>query len=566
MSGDGGGYRHRPPSPSADPAKGAQGDDPKFAGRSSVEEDREWARRRIANHLAGNAIARSEKQAQPVQRKPKDAGDWRERIAKGRGQTQSGGAPLAGDVRGRMEPQLGADLSGVKVHTDGAAAQAADGFGARAFTVGSDVHFNAGEYAPGTRQGDELIAHELAHVVQGQRSGVQRKAAAPGGAGEHQAEGAEDEGAEHQAEGEEKVSQPGDPAEQEADGVAAKAADELHGKGDEGAEGDDEKKQGGDDEKKQGGEKPSQEAPAIAAKLMPGAVQLAKKGATAQPAKPATTTPGAPAKAKAKAEAVPFDMSGKPHTLEAAPAADGAKLTVNKAPIAGKVRQALETAEVKAAQGDKKGKATGPTEIVALREVLTQIEALGTQKNITPEQLKTQTHAIADKLTQIAILTGWKSLDDAGQTLAHAKKPMAPVELTAWNCEPVYDFAEYKRQIKDQEDGVNSMVAARWATERPRYVKEGRSDDAKRAQKNFRLRTGIKGDKSKAAPHAPDGIAAGHPDPTGKPADSAINSSIGAQWGDAGRAPKVDKAVEALPEPEKATTQMNVKMSVEKAA
>ena len=39
-----------------------------------------------------------------------------------------------------------------------------------------DVHFAAGQYAPGTKEGDRLLAHELTHVVQGQKSGVQRKA------------------------------------------------------------------------------------------------------------------------------------------------------------------------------------------------------------------------------------------------------------------------------------------------------------------------------------------------------------------------------------------------------
>src|SRR4051794_21791690 len=62
----------------------------------------------------------------------------------------SGGAALGGDVRGRMEGGIGGDLSGVKVHTGSDSAKAAEQLGARAFTVGRDVHFNRGEYAPGT--------------------------------------------------------------------------------------------------------------------------------------------------------------------------------------------------------------------------------------------------------------------------------------------------------------------------------------------------------------------------------------------------------------------------------
>lgn len=234
--------------------------------------------------------------------------------------------------------------------------------------------------------------------MQGQRSGIARKS------DEHQANAGE-QGSSVE------LSQPGEPAEQEADASGDRIAENLHDKGGEGGEQHD----GGGET-----EKPREEAPAIAAKLKPGALQLARKNAAI--AAPQTAKPAAPTTGKAEKQAVPFDMSGKPHTLEATPAPDGVKLTVNKTPIMGKVRQALETAEVKAAQGDKKGKATGPTEIVALREVLTQLEALGTQKNIATEQLKTQAHTIADKLTYIALMTGWKSLDDAGQTLTHAKK------------------------------------------------------------------------------------------------------------------------------------------------
>jgi hypothetical protein len=132
---------------------------------------------------------------------------------------QHGGAALPAPARATMEQQLDADLSGVKIHTSGESARAADGLNARAFTVGQDVHFGSGQFSPGTKEGDKLLAHELTHVVQGQRSGVQRKAedAAPGAA-EH---GGNEEGGE--------VSQPGEPAEQEADAVAEKVATDLHG-------------------------------------------------------------------------------------------------------------------------------------------------------------------------------------------------------------------------------------------------------------------------------------------------------------------------------------------------
>jgi hypothetical protein len=76
------------------------------------------------------------------------------------------GRPLDGGVRTHLEPALGGDLSGVRVHTDGAAAGLSDELDARAFTVGGHVAFGRDEYRPGTPAGDALLAHELAHVAQ----------------------------------------------------------------------------------------------------------------------------------------------------------------------------------------------------------------------------------------------------------------------------------------------------------------------------------------------------------------------------------------------------------------
>lgn len=77
-----------------------------------------------------------------------------------------GGQPLDGGARSRMGAAFGYDFSGVRVHTGGEAPRLSEQLNARAFTVGSDIAFGAGEYQPGTMIGDALIAHELAHVVQ----------------------------------------------------------------------------------------------------------------------------------------------------------------------------------------------------------------------------------------------------------------------------------------------------------------------------------------------------------------------------------------------------------------
>jgi hypothetical protein len=77
-----------------------------------------------------------------------------------------GGTPLPAEVRSYFEPRLRHDFSRVRVHADVEAASAARAIDARAYTQGVHIAFASGEYAPGTPQGRELLAHELVHVVQ----------------------------------------------------------------------------------------------------------------------------------------------------------------------------------------------------------------------------------------------------------------------------------------------------------------------------------------------------------------------------------------------------------------
>ncbi|WLE98056.1 MAG: DUF4157 domain-containing protein [Candidatus Electrothrix communis] len=78
----------------------------------------------------------------------------------------SSGQPLDAGTRSFMEPRFGQDFSGVRVHTDGQAAESARAVNARAYTVGRDVVFGEGEYVSGSSEGRRLMAHELAHVGQ----------------------------------------------------------------------------------------------------------------------------------------------------------------------------------------------------------------------------------------------------------------------------------------------------------------------------------------------------------------------------------------------------------------
>lgn len=79
---------------------------------------------------------------------------------------RSPGRPLDPAVRADMESRFGHDFSEVRVHTDTRAADSAEAVQALAYTVGSQVAFAPGRYAPGSSQGRRLLAHELTHVVQ----------------------------------------------------------------------------------------------------------------------------------------------------------------------------------------------------------------------------------------------------------------------------------------------------------------------------------------------------------------------------------------------------------------
>jgi hypothetical protein len=82
---------------------------------------------------------------------------------------RSPGQPLDAGTRGFMEPRFGHDFSTVRVHADSQASASAQAVQARAYTVGPNIVFASGQYAPQTQAGQRLLAHELTHVVQQER-------------------------------------------------------------------------------------------------------------------------------------------------------------------------------------------------------------------------------------------------------------------------------------------------------------------------------------------------------------------------------------------------------------
>jgi hypothetical protein len=111
-----------------------------------------------------------------------------------------GGEPISPATRAPMEQALGADLRGVRVHTDTAAARAAHDINADAFTAGQDIFFGAGRYRPETGEGRKLLAHETTHTIQ-------------------------QLGRDEAAQSDRPISHPDDPAEREATHVARQVAD-----------------------------------------------------------------------------------------------------------------------------------------------------------------------------------------------------------------------------------------------------------------------------------------------------------------------------------------------------
>ncbi|MCA9971197.1 MAG: DUF4157 domain-containing protein, partial [Anaerolineales bacterium] len=90
------------------------------------------------------------------------APDTEEAIQRSRGS----GQPLVAPLRHTMEGAFGADFSSVRIHTNDESDTLNRALGARAFTTGADIYFRQGTYTPGSMDGQELLAHELTHVVQ----------------------------------------------------------------------------------------------------------------------------------------------------------------------------------------------------------------------------------------------------------------------------------------------------------------------------------------------------------------------------------------------------------------
>lgn len=146
-----------------------------------------------------------------------------------------------------------------------------------------------------------------------------------------------------------------------------------------------------------------------------------------------------------------------------------------------------------------------------------------------------------------------------------------------------HDSEEFTRQLKQQEEGMNSLTVEEYMKNRARYISEGRSKEGDALQKAVRqnayaekvieLRekgySAIKAEEeakkwmnTKAALHGPDQVAGGNPEKIDGIGDAAINSSLGSQW--KYRINEVDekigKAAEKMTESERKNTYLNIKL------
>lgn len=146
------------------------------------EEELQMKRGSTASAQTAQRMAAPEEEELQMKRDPSSEAQPAQRMADPEEELQmkrapsGGGGGLPDGVRTRMESVLKADFSDVNIHVG---SQASD-VGALAYTQGNDIHFAPGQYNPESPKGQELLGHELTHVVQ-QRQGRVKPTGSVGG-------------------------------------------------------------------------------------------------------------------------------------------------------------------------------------------------------------------------------------------------------------------------------------------------------------------------------------------------------------------------------------------------
>jgi hypothetical protein len=132
------------------------------------EEDEELQMKPLSESIQRVEEEDEELQMRPIlqRRGLAGGGDASEELESSIQQARGGGQSLDPDLQVKMGQAMGADFSGVKVHTDATADMLNRSINARAFTTGSDIFFRQGEYNPNSTEGKRLIVHESTHTIQ----------------------------------------------------------------------------------------------------------------------------------------------------------------------------------------------------------------------------------------------------------------------------------------------------------------------------------------------------------------------------------------------------------------
>ncbi len=256
---------------------------------------------------------------------------------------------------------------------------------------------------------------------------------------------------------------------------------------------------------------------------------------------------------------------GRTPARDYTPAGGGARAVEgpNVDPLLAKLRQAVQTFTLWTTRGSARSRSRVQQMLRLLETARDATQSLSEDRGrgVPLATLQPRLQALQAQLQAIQGLDPRYRLISIGAlalTLTDARQQMPPVAVPPWNVHPGYPPAEYTRQLRDQQDGINAMLAIQWQQNRAQYLTSGRSAEGERMQRTFQRRTGNL--PGTAAPHNPDQIGAGFPDPTGLPADTLVNSHIGSQWGS--RVGVIDNAVNAIEPLELGVTQMNVVLRI----
>jgi hypothetical protein len=132
------------------------------ASETMYPEDVLAAQKQVGNQMVQRALDKNARRQSLTDQQGNLRDDIANQIQKKRG----GGSPLPENVQEEATKKLGHSFKDVRIHTDESADKLSRTIHARAFTIGKDIFFKRGVFAPGSSVGRETIIHELTHVVQ----------------------------------------------------------------------------------------------------------------------------------------------------------------------------------------------------------------------------------------------------------------------------------------------------------------------------------------------------------------------------------------------------------------